>query len=254
MAAPPLALRRSHRETVSIASAFPGHAGRVAAPPLALRRSHHGLRFRVPYRIQALPGHAGRGCRIPSPVRSSAARAANHPPAAAGGGGLMCRSDLALHHDRRRRSAVGSSLIEWGGRDRSVRHVRRFPRTYVLDTSVLLADPLSLVRFDEHDVVLPIVVIGELEAKRDHPELGWAARQALRMLEGFRRSGPLDRPMPVNDAGGTLRVELNHQDTSGAARRAGGGQQRPPHPRRGEEPGRRRHTTSPSSRRTCRCG
>jgi PhoH-like ATPase len=78
-------------------------------------------------------------------------------------------------------------------------------RTYVLDTSVLLSDPRSLVRFDEHEVVLPIVVISELEAKRDHPELGWAARQALRMLERFRRSGPLTEALPANDAGGTLR-------------------------------------------------
>jgi PhoH-like ATPase len=87
------------------------------------------------------------------------------------------------------------------------------PRTYVLDTSVVLADPRSLVRFAEHDVVLPIVVLSELEAKRDHPELGWAARQALRMLERFRRTGPLTEAQPANDAGGTLRVELNHQDT-----------------------------------------
>ena len=55
-------------------------------------------------------------------------------------------------------------------------------RTYVLDTSVLLADPAAITRFDEHKVVLPIVVITELEAKRNHPELGYFARQALRHL------------------------------------------------------------------------
>jgi PhoH-like ATPase len=87
-------------------------------------------------------------------------------------------------------------------------------RTYVLDTSVLLADPRSLIRFDEHEVVLPVVVISELEAKRDHPELGWAARQALRMLERFRQTGPLTEALRANEAGGTLRVELNHQDTT----------------------------------------
>ena len=88
-------------------------------------------------------------------------------------------------------------------------------RTYVLDTSVLLADPRALVRFDEHDVVLPVVVLTELEAKRDHPELGWAARRALRLLEDFRVThGSLTEPLPVNDHGGTLRVELNHADTS----------------------------------------
>ncbi|CAN5839354.1 PhoH family protein [soil metagenome] len=89
-------------------------------------------------------------------------------------------------------------------------------RTYVLDTSVLLADPRALVRFDEHSVVLPIVVLMELEAKRDHPELGWAARQTLRHLERLRLEyGSLTEPLPVNDHGGTLRVELNHQSTDG---------------------------------------
>jgi PhoH-like ATPase len=92
----------------------------------------------------------------------------------------------------------------------------RAQRTYVLDTSVLLADPRALVRFDEHEVVLPIVVLMELEAKRNHPELGWAARQTLRMLEQFRtEAGSLTEPLVANQAGGTLRVELNHQDTAG---------------------------------------
>jgi PhoH-like ATPase len=87
--------------------------------------------------------------------------------------------------------------------------------TYVLDTSVLLADPRAVLRFDEHEVVLPVVVLTELEAKRDHPELGWAARRALRLLEDFRlEHGSVVDPIPVNDHGGTLRVELNHSDTS----------------------------------------
>ena len=46
-------------------------------------------------------------------------------------------------------------------------------RTYVLDTSVLLSDPQAITRFDEHEVVLPLVVVTELEAKRTHPELGY---------------------------------------------------------------------------------
>ena len=87
--------------------------------------------------------------------------------------------------------------------------------TYVLDTSVLLSDPGAIGRFDEHEVVLPLVVIGELEAKRDHPELGWFARQSLRMLDELRiKFGRLDQPVLCNDEGGTLRVELNHADQS----------------------------------------
>ncbi|GLH95947.1 PhoH family protein [Phytohabitans aurantiacus] len=87
-------------------------------------------------------------------------------------------------------------------------------KTYVLDTSVLLSDPAGFYRFAEHEVVLPLVVISELEGKRHHPELGWFARQCLRMLDELRiKHGRLDEPLPVNDVGGTLRVELNHADS-----------------------------------------
>ncbi|RCV54422.1 PhoH family protein [Marinitenerispora sediminis] len=83
----------------------------------------------------------------------------------------------------------------------------------MLDTSVLLADPMSITRFAEHEIVLPIVVVTELESKRHHPELGYFAREALRRLDDLRVSfGGLDAPVPVNDEGGTLRVELNHSD------------------------------------------
>ena len=85
--------------------------------------------------------------------------------------------------------------------------------TYVLDTSVLLSDPYAVGRFAEHDVVLPIVVVTELEAKRHHPELGYFARTALRLLDDLRvHHGRLDVPVPVGTDGGTLRVELNHSD------------------------------------------
>ena len=86
--------------------------------------------------------------------------------------------------------------------------------TYVLDTSVLLSDPGALGRFAEHDVVLPLVIISELEGKRDHPELGWFARQALRMLDDLRvRHGRLDRPLPV---GGRFVRLLDEQLTPAA--------------------------------------
>jgi PhoH-like ATPase len=88
-------------------------------------------------------------------------------------------------------------------------------RTFVLDTSVLLSDPGALGRFAEHDVVLPLVVISELEGKRHHPELGWFARQTLRALDELRiKHGRLDAPIPIGENGGTLHVELNHSDLS----------------------------------------
>jgi PhoH-like ATPase len=88
-------------------------------------------------------------------------------------------------------------------------------KTYVIDTSVLLSDGFALKRFAEHHIVLPLVVIAELEAKRHHPELGYFARAALRFLDDLRvEHGRLDAPIPVNAAGGTLKVELNHTDPS----------------------------------------
>ncbi|NCW35064.1 MAG: PhoH family protein [Actinobacteria bacterium] len=88
-------------------------------------------------------------------------------------------------------------------------------KTYVLDTSVLLADPYAIFRFEEHEVIIPIAVIGELETKRDHPELGYFARSALRALDDLRVShGRLDKPLQITAAGGSLVVELNHTDTT----------------------------------------
>nr|WP_067816950.1 PhoH family protein [Nocardia inohanensis] len=82
-----------------------------------------------------------------------------------------------------------------------------------MDTSVLLSDPWALTRFGEHHVVLPLVVISELEAKRHHHELGWFAREALRMLDDLRLAhGRLDQQVPIGAGGGTLQVELNHTD------------------------------------------
>ena len=78
---------------------------------------------------------------------------------------------------------------------------------------MLLSDPWAVTRFVEHAVVLPLVVIGELEGKRHHPELGWFAREALRLLDDLRqRHGRLDKPIPIGPSGGTLHVELNHSD------------------------------------------
>ncbi|PWL21243.1 MAG: ribonuclease [Candidatus Aquiluna sp. XM-24bin5] len=82
----------------------------------------------------------------------------------------------------------------------------------MLDTSVLLSDPKALFRFAEHEVVIPIVVINELEKKRNDLEIGYFARKVLRNLDELRqRHERLDFPVEVGE-GGTLRVELNHID------------------------------------------
>lgn len=91
------------------------------------------------------------------------------------------------------------------------RNIDSVVRTYVIDTSVLLSDPKAMFHFEEHDVVIPLTVITELEHKRKDPDLGYFARQALRLLdELIVNHGGLAEPVPVTDAGGTLRIELNH--------------------------------------------
>jgi PhoH-like ATPase len=85
-------------------------------------------------------------------------------------------------------------------------------RTFVLDTSVLLSDPTALFRFAEHSVVIPVIVISELEKKRHDPEIGYFARQALRALDDLRiKHERLDFPIPL-EGGGSIRVELNHSN------------------------------------------
>lgn len=107
-----------------------------------------------------------------------------------------------------------SNEIDYQGSNQTASVVAQGERTYVLDTSVLLSDPKAIFRFVEHAVVLPVVVITELEAKRNDPEIGYFARQALRYLDDLRiKHERLDFPIPVGE-GGTLRVELNHSSQS----------------------------------------
>ena len=132
---------------------------------------------------------------------------------------------------------------------------KRSVRTFVLDTSVLLSDPGALRRFAEHEVVLPVVVITELEAKRHHPELGFFARTALRVLDELRVThGRLDEAVPIGDEGGTIRVELNHTDAASLPVGLPARRQRHPDPRGGRATSPTSTTTSRWSPRTCRCG
>lgn len=85
------------------------------------------------------------------------------------------------------------------------------PTTFVLDTCVLIADPHAPLRFDEHQVVLPLVVIEELDRKKTRmDEVGTNARLAIRTIEelGASRLGGLREPVWL-PSGGTLRIELN---------------------------------------------
>ncbi|MET3768922.1 PhoH-like ATPase [Marisediminicola sp. UYEF4] len=101
------------------------------------------------------------------------------------------------------------------GQESATKKTSTAERTYVLDTSVLLSDPKAVFRFAEHAVVLPVIVISELESKRNDPEIGYFARQALRNLDELRiQHERLDFPIAVGEDGGSLRVELNHSNMS----------------------------------------
>lgn len=93
-------------------------------------------------------------------------------------------------------------------------------KTFVLDTSVLISAPRAFLAFAEHRVIIPLVVIKELEGQRHDPEIGHSARAALRGIEAIRlkakqSGGNLREGFVINDEGGTLRIEINHVDQSG---------------------------------------
>jgi PhoH-like ATPase len=83
-------------------------------------------------------------------------------------------------------------------------------RTYVLDTNVLIADPEAPGRFEEHDVVVPLTVVEELDKLKTRPdETGASARRAIRGLEALRERGNLSEGVGL-PGGGRLWVEVNH--------------------------------------------
>lgn len=84
-------------------------------------------------------------------------------------------------------------------------------KIYVLDTSVLLNDPNAFFSFEDNDVVIPAVVIEEVDSKKSYQdEIGRNARRISRILDNFRSMGKLHEGIPL-EGGGTFRVELNHK-------------------------------------------
>lgn len=82
-------------------------------------------------------------------------------------------------------------------------------RTYVLDTNVLIADPEAPSRFEEHDVVIPLTVVEELDKLKTRvDETGGSARRAIRVLENLRAQGNLSQGVRL-PGGGLVWVEVN---------------------------------------------
>lgn len=84
-------------------------------------------------------------------------------------------------------------------------------KIYVLDTNVLLQDPLAIFSFDDNDVVVPAVVLEEVDSKKRYmDEVGRNARYVSKLIDSFRELGKLHESIPLEN-GGTFRIELNHR-------------------------------------------
>lgn len=86
-------------------------------------------------------------------------------------------------------------------------------KTYVLDTNVILYSSGAILSFGENDVVIPEIVLEELDAfKKDKNDLGSNARHAARLIDKLRKQGSLSKGV-ILPGGGKLRVEANHYET-----------------------------------------
>ncbi|GGD71171.1 PhoH family protein [Paenibacillus nasutitermitis] len=84
-------------------------------------------------------------------------------------------------------------------------------KIFVLDTNVLLHDPQAFFAFDDNEVIIPAVVLEEIDSKkRLADELGRNARSVSRILDQMREKGRLHEGIRL-DNGGLLKVELNHR-------------------------------------------
>lgn len=84
-------------------------------------------------------------------------------------------------------------------------------KIYVLDTNVLLQDPRSIFSFEDNEVVIPAVVLEEVDSKKRYmDEIGRNARQVSKLIDNMRETGKLHEKIPLEN-GGVLRIELNHR-------------------------------------------
>ncbi len=79
---------------------------------------------------------------------------------------------------------------------------------FVLDTNVLLHNPNAIFMFDDNEVIIPLSVIEEIDHfKNNNDDTGRNARQVIRQIDRLRKTGRLFDGVPLNDVGGTLRVD-----------------------------------------------
>ncbi|WP_139489990.1 PhoH family protein [Brevibacillus dissolubilis] len=87
-------------------------------------------------------------------------------------------------------------------------------KIYVLDTNVLLQEPMAIYSFHDNEIVIPAVVLEEVDSKKRYmDEIGRNARHVSRLLDGLRELGHLHQGV-VLETGGVVRVELNHSSVT----------------------------------------
>ena len=85
-------------------------------------------------------------------------------------------------------------------------------KSFVLDTNVLLHNAQALAAFADNEVVVPIDVLEELDHFKDKStDLARNAREVARTLDRLRAKGSLVEGVKVNEAGGTVRVEMKSE-------------------------------------------
>ncbi len=90
--------------------------------------------------------------------------------------------------------------------------MKKSKKTFVLDTNVLLHSPYALYSFEDNNIVIPEVVLEELDKfKKDNTELGANSRHVARLIDGLREKGNLNKGVKL-DNGGTLRIEMNFHE------------------------------------------
>ncbi len=86
-------------------------------------------------------------------------------------------------------------------------------KNFVLDTNVLLYDPHCIFRFEDNNIIIPIVVLEELDKfKRQIDEVGRNARQVARYLDGLRKQGSLAQGVKINQDG-LLKIDLSADES-----------------------------------------
>lgn len=132
------------------------------------------------------------------------------PPARNGGGPAKARAREARAAEARggdtRLVLVESRPVAAPARKGKVRAVHERPRMFVLDTNVLIHDPTSLFRFEEHDLFLPMMTLEELDShKKGMSEVARNARQASRSLDALVASttAPIEDGIPLSALGNT---------------------------------------------------